>query len=289
MVAVMTGFIAACETVPDAPEKTTGTYKVGTPYKVNGTWYYPQEQPDYDETGLASWYGPTFHGKQTANGETFDQTTLTAAHKTLPMPVQVRVTNLENGKQLVLRVNDRGPFIRGRIIDVSAEAAQLLGFRAKGTAMVRVEYLGRSELETFYAAKPDTPSKHRQIASAPVRDVASDDLTPLPGAAVAQPKKSPTVPATTSVPIVTTVPVTSNPRMFVQAGAFQYRENAMRLKQRLEREGHASGDITIRPTSVGRKRFFRVQVGPLVSIPGADALLDRLLAAGHIGAHIIVN
>ena len=86
-----------------------GVYKVGQPYQVDNVWYYPREQPDYDETGIASWYGPTFYGKPTANGEMYDGNKLTAAHKTLPMPVNVRVTNLDNGKSLVVRVNDRGP------------------------------------------------------------------------------------------------------------------------------------------------------------------------------------
>ena len=96
-----------------------GVYKVGQPYQIDNVWYYPREQPDYDETGIASWYGPTFYGKRTANGELYDGNQLTAAHRTLPMPVNVRVTNLDNGKSLVVRVNDRGPYARGRIIDLS--------------------------------------------------------------------------------------------------------------------------------------------------------------------------
>lgn len=290
LIGALTALVAGCETVPDQqPEKVTGTYKVGSPYQVAGIWFYPREQVDYDETGLASWYGPNFNGKKTANGEIFDQTTLSAAHKTLPMPVQVRVTNLENGKQLVLRVNDRGPFVRGRILDVSAEAAGLLGFKAKGTAMVRVEYLGRSELETFYAAKPVTPPEHARVTAAPLRDVDSGDLTPLPGVAVAPPPALPTAVAKTDMLVVTQVPVTSSPEMFVQAGSFQYRENAVRLKKRLENEGHDGRDISIRQASVSGSRYFRVQLGPLVSVVGADTLLDRILAAGHNGAHIVID
>src|SRR6185312_17131686 len=94
-----------------------GIYKVGNPYQIDGTWYYPKEQPDYDETGIASWYGPTFYGHRTANGEIYNAGDLTAAHRTLPMPVNVRVTNLDNGRSTVLRVNDRGPYAKGRIID----------------------------------------------------------------------------------------------------------------------------------------------------------------------------
>ena len=116
-----------------------GAYKVGDPYQVFGVWYYPAEDLDFNEVGIASWYGREFHGRRTANGAVFDMNGLSAAHRTLPMPSLVRVTNLESGRSLVLVVNDRGPFARGRIIDVSRRAAQLLGFFEKGTAKVRVE------------------------------------------------------------------------------------------------------------------------------------------------------
>ncbi|WP_420392787.1 septal ring lytic transglycosylase RlpA family protein [Acuticoccus sp.] len=123
-----------------------GTRKLGEPYRVGGRWYTPQHDPEYDETGRASWYGPKFHGKRTANGERFDEGALTAAHPTLPLPSYVRVTVLKTGKAAVLRVNDRGPFKDGRIIDVSRKAAEELGFRRAGQAKVRVEYLGEAEL-----------------------------------------------------------------------------------------------------------------------------------------------
>jgi len=113
--------------------------KIGRPYQVAGIWYYPREDANYDETGTASWYGPNFHGKPTANGESFDMNAVSAAHPTLPLPSRVRVTNLENGRALIVRVNDRGPFARGRIIDLSRRAAQLLGFARNGTARVRVQ------------------------------------------------------------------------------------------------------------------------------------------------------
>ena len=118
------------------------TYKVGNPYKINGKWYYPAINYDYDEVGYASWYGPGFHGKKTANGEIFNQNKISAAHRTLPLPSIVKVTNLENGKVLsFVRVNDRGPFARNRILDLSKEAAKELGFLNKGIAKVRVEIL----------------------------------------------------------------------------------------------------------------------------------------------------
>lgn len=112
--------------------------KIGKPYQVFGRWYHPADDRDYDETGIASWYGPGFHARPTANGETYDQDALTAAHKTLPMPSWVEITNLENGRVVTARINDRGPFVDGRIIDLSRRTAQLLDITAKGTARVRV-------------------------------------------------------------------------------------------------------------------------------------------------------
>ena len=119
-------------------------YKVGNPYQVNGVWYYPAVDYNYDQTGIASWYGPGFVGHSTANGEEYDQDALTAAHKTLPMPSLVRVTNLENGRQIQIRINDRGPFVEKRVIDLSYAAAQKLGFLGQGTTRVRLEVLGGS-------------------------------------------------------------------------------------------------------------------------------------------------
>jgi peptidoglycan lytic transglycosylase len=127
--------------------KGGGTYRVGKPYMVGGRQYVPFEDTNYRAEGLASWYGDDFHGRLTANGEVFDMTSLTAAHPTLPMPCYVRVTNLGNGKSLVVRVNDRGPYHGNRLIDVSNNAARLLDFKGNGIARVRVEYVGRAPLE----------------------------------------------------------------------------------------------------------------------------------------------
>jgi rare lipoprotein A len=127
--------------------KGGGTYRVGTPYMVAGRVYVPEEDPHYQATGLASWYGEDFHGRLTANHEVFDLNGISAAHPTMPLPSYARVTNLSNGRSLIVRVNDRGPYHGNRIIDVSANAAHLLGFRASGTAWVRVEYVGRAPLQ----------------------------------------------------------------------------------------------------------------------------------------------
>lgn len=123
-----------------------GSYKVGRPYQVAGRWFHPEVNKSYDEVGVASWYGPKFHGRQTANGEIFDRHAITAAHPTLPMPSYVRVTNVNNNRSIIVRVNDRGPFARNRIIDLSERTADVLGVRNQGVARVRVEYVGRAPL-----------------------------------------------------------------------------------------------------------------------------------------------
>ena len=131
-------------TSPVVPRK--GTYKLGAPYVINGVRYVPQHNPYYDEVGLGSWYGRDFHGRQTANGEVFDMGRVSGAHPTLPLPSLVRVTNTQNGRSIVVRINDRGPFVGGRIIDLSRRAAQRLGYVDRGVARVRVQYLGPAKL-----------------------------------------------------------------------------------------------------------------------------------------------
>ncbi|MFA7305252.1 MAG: septal ring lytic transglycosylase RlpA family protein [Hyphomicrobium sp.] len=126
--------------------KGGGTYKLGAPYKVAGRWYVPHENPNYVENGVASWYGDDFHGRKTANGEVFDATSLTAAHPTLPLPSYALVTNLDNGKSVLVRVNDRGPYVNDRIIDLSQASAKELGYLNHGRARVRVQYAGRAPL-----------------------------------------------------------------------------------------------------------------------------------------------
>jgi rare lipoprotein A len=163
--------IAFGEPVP----KGGGTYRVGKPYTVSGRVYVPEEDANYREEGLASWYGDDFHGRLTANGEVFDMAALTAAHPTLPMPCYARVTNLSNGKSLIVRVNDRGPYHGNRLIDVSNKAAELLEFKGNGVARVRIEYVGRAPLEgsddrqllaTLRTGTPAPPPSLVQIASA---------------------------------------------------------------------------------------------------------------------------
>lgn len=156
--------------VKPAPlRKGGGYYKIGKPHFANGRWYRPAADPSYDRTGIATWSGTRSHGRQTANGEIYDMDALTAAHPTLPMPSRVEITNLENGHRLILRLNDRGPYIEGRLVDVSRRAARLLGFEKKGTARVRVRYLGPAPLT-------GDDSVERRSAAALQRRLASNDV-----------------------------------------------------------------------------------------------------------------
>ncbi len=155
LVALAAASLAACAGGPrpdldtantgGAPTSRYAGYKVGKPYQVKGVWYYPKDQPNYDEIGIASWYGEQFRNRYTADGEVFDMAMASAAHKTLPLPSLVEVTNLANGKTLVVRVNDRGPFVEGRVIDLSRAAAAELGFVGAGVTKVRVRYVGQAE------------------------------------------------------------------------------------------------------------------------------------------------
>lgn len=164
--------LAACASQPKpapvakAPPAAPAGVKIGKPYQVFGKTYYPADDRDYDETGIASWYGPTFHAKPTANGEIYNQDDLTAAHKTLPMPSWVEVKNLDNGRQLVVRINDRGPFVDGRIIDLSRRSAQLLGVDRPGLARVRVKRV-YPEGDWARATAPGVKAAPVQQAAAP--------------------------------------------------------------------------------------------------------------------------
>lgn len=173
---VCAGFLSACAEaqyashvmkqipMPGDKGKSAGYYKVGKPYKIAGKKYYPDERFRHSETGTASWYGPKFHGKMTANGETFNKYELTAAHRTLQMPSIIRVTNLGNGRSLILRVNDRGPYAHNRILDVSERAAELLGFKSQGTAKVRIDVLEGPSREVAAMAKERIDTTGYEVA-----------------------------------------------------------------------------------------------------------------------------
>jgi len=151
----------------EAVPKGGGVYRVGSPYMVGGKVYVPTENPRYRADGLASWYGSDFRGRSTANGEIFDHDGITAAHTTMPLPSYARVTNLSNGRSLIVRVNDRGPFAANRIIDVSKRAADLLGFANHGTAWVRVEYVGRAPISGSDDRLLETTLRQDEPAPAP--------------------------------------------------------------------------------------------------------------------------
>jgi rare lipoprotein A len=150
--------LASCSGSPEPQPH----FKIGAPYKINGTWYQPTFVTAYQATGIASWYGADYDGLYTANGEVYDMEALTAAHPTLPLPSIVQVTNLANGRTLVLRVNDRGPFVANRLIDLSRAAARELGFERQGLASVNVTYLGLAQLDDM----PIRPGEDRQYAMA---------------------------------------------------------------------------------------------------------------------------
>ena len=253
-----------------------GIYKVGKPYKIAGEWYYPRENTKYDNIGIASWYGPKFQGRRTANGEIFDMNLLTAAHPTLPMPVMVQVTNLENGRSMKLRVNDRGPFKKNREIDLSRRAAEILGFKDKGTARVRVKYLHRAPLynqrgqlisgdesDSFVFDKPYTPTRDRYVSAAPITEVETKSLDGQD----LQSKKS----------------VLPKQKYYVQLGVFSRKDSAEALRLKLGQ----IGQVEVSELTSGGRQLYRVRVGPVNSRVDANILVDDVLDNGHQDAFIL--
>ena len=283
-------------------------YKVGKPYEVSGVWYYPAVDYDYSETGIASWYGSDFHGRPTANGEIYDMNRVTAAHRTLPMPSVVQVTNLENGRSISLRVNDRGPFKRGRIIDLSRRGAQLLGFERNGTAKVRVEILAaesRRMAAEMTAGNGTKVAEKNGVKAASRARIASEPLPPPPGMK-ASAKPAPVAdngakvaarpaPARRSIARpdgslaardakVTILPVKAT-KIYVQAGAFSQFHNANRLRVILSK----FGPTRVTTVAIGEYYLFRVRLGPMSSLPEADRMLARIIGAGYPEARLIVQ
>ena len=281
-------------------DSTQGRFKVGTPYKVAGKWYEPRETYSFEQTGIASWYGPKFHGKKTANGETFDMFELTAAHKTLQMASLVRVTNLENGRSIVVRVNDRGPFSKGRVIDLSKRSAELLGFINQGTAKVKLQLLADESKQIAEAAKRgqdtrgteiamnthrqqriDAPDFDREIRTAPPRPTqtasleGSDIQTSVPGH-VERGKFYPD-------PIVKNVPVSPN-AIYVQAGSFSDPNRANALARAI-----TTDQANVVTGVVNGQKYYRVRIGPVPNAAQADAVLNRLASIGQDNAIVVVD
>ena len=287
------------------PDNSQAMYKVGKPYSIDGKRYYPKEEVTFSETGIASWYGPNFHGKSTANGEYFDMNQLTAAHRTLQMPSVVRVTNLENGRSLKLKVNDRGPFSKNRVIDVSKRGAELLGFKNKGTARVRIDLLqtesqivadaarqGRimdvkdairiaqssqmPSVEVASASPQDTvgaqpvygEARPVQISSAETLKMVAQQEEPFQNMTAVEPVKVEKI-GGESVDIMPVTPTS----LHIQVGAFSVKGNAERLVSLMRQE---YGSAHVSEAMVGDKLFYRVRVGPAENTQRADELLNHI-------------
>ena len=267
------------------PTGAGGKYKVGSPYQVAGVWYSPKEEPGYDQQGLATWYGAGHHLKPTANGEIFDKYALSAAHTTLPLPSIVEVTNLENGKSIQVRVNDRGPFHDGGLIDLSQAAAQQLGFEQQGRTNVRVRYVGPAPLGApdaglrYAGYTPSTPTD--QMPSGPTPYVG---LNPSPGTA----PLPPAVGSSALPPLTAAPPVASNGgtglAYRVQAGAFADPANAQRVVNQLGGGVTATVEPYQRADGV---TLYRVMVQGTPDEAEAWALRDRVAASGFAEARVV--
>lgn len=246
--------LAACAGKPHRLAFNPAGVKIGKPYEVAGVRYYPSDDRDYDQRGIASWYGPGFHALSTANGERYDQDDVTAAHRTLPMPSWVEVENLDNGRKLVVRVNDRGPFVAGRVIDLSRRSAQLLGVDKAGLAKVRVRRV--------YPDKAAMPL-----------------LQPLPApagvAAAAIPIEVDAVPvqAVVSVPVAGAV-------SFIQVAALSDEGSIAWLTGYLA----SFGPVV---TEIAPSGLTRIRLGPYADSNSAIAVLAQLRTAGYSEARLI--
>jgi rare lipoprotein A len=284
-----------------------GIYKIGAPYSIDGITYYPQEEFQHVETGVASWYGPGFHGKSTANGERYDQQEHTAAHRTLQMPSVVRVTNLDNGLSTVVRVNDRGPYARNRVLDVSRAAAQELDMMKSGTARVRIEQLTtESQVVKEVALNGGGPSEQRDAIAkyvagrrGPPSITATAQATPPPvvqvQAAVPNNPRSPAVtpmqvsgaagnsgPSIASLAVATPQPAGG---FYVQTGSFSTADNAERQRGLVRSYGLSE----ISQASAAGRDVFRVRLGPYTTSDAAGIVADRLKRSGYGDARVVVE
>lgn len=279
------------ERVAAPPLEAVPIYKIGNPYQIGGVWYYPERNLQYDETGIASWYGDEFAGRLTANGEIFDPEQVTAAHKTLPMPSVVRVTNLDNGRSLVVRLNDRGPYVAGRIIDLSRASARLLGFKEQGTARVRVQILAEQSLRLEQLAKQGEFPELNQIEDRPAITAAArpkvtlnakhnrEDVQPKPQRQSALDLLS----ASKVGEVIEVSPIDTE--IWVQIGAFHQKGNAEGVLQKAT--SLSSGEVS--STIANGKTLYRARLGPISSVEAADALLSDVLNIGFAGARIVVE
>ncbi|MGO9990409.1 MAG: septal ring lytic transglycosylase RlpA family protein [Steroidobacteraceae bacterium] len=253
------------QSVPDAVPRVEPRSRYGNPpfYDVFGKRYYVlSSSTAYVERGVASWYGPGFHKIRTSTGEPYDMYGMTAAHKTLPLPAYVRVINLQNGRSVVVRVNDRGPFVDNRIIDLSYTAAAKLDMLRNGTAMVEVR-----------AIDPTVPAADSTVFAS----MSVGSLISTAGAAETAPVPSP---ATAPAP-------SHDATLFVQAGAFSDPANAERLAARLRGGGY--GNVFVRDDWIAGRKMYRVRIGPVPDVPEFDRIVDALARAGVRDAHLAMN
>ena len=256
--------------VPDAVPRIEPLARSGNPpfYSVFGKRYYVlSSSVGYRERGVASWYGPGFHKVRTSIGEPYDMYGMTAAHKTLPLPAYVRVTNLQNGRSVVVRVNDRGPFVGNRIIDLSYSAAAKLDMLRNGTAMVEVR-----------TVEPSAPPPVITASRTPAPAAAPPAAAP-PSAAVPS-----TVPPAGSG---ATTPAAAGPTLFVQAGAFADPSNAERLAEKLR--GGSYGKVLVREDQIAGRRMYRVRIGPVPDVAEFDRVVAALERAGINDAHLALD
>jgi rare lipoprotein A len=263
------------DSVPDVIPRNEPRSRNGNPpfYDVMGKRYFVlSSSVGYVERGVASWYGPGFHKVRTSTGEPYDMYGMTAAHKTLPLPAYVRVTNLQNGRSIVVRVNDRGPFVGNRIIDLSYTAAAKLDMLRNGTAMVEVRSL--------------EPASQSEPLTAP--SVAPLSASPITAAAEAPAPASPSPPPQAVSEAgggASAVPV---PRaLFIQAGAFSDPQNAARLTQKLRGGGY--GNVFVRDNEIAGRRMYRVRIGPVPSVAEFDRIVAALERVGIDDAHLALD
>jgi len=259
------------------------------PYQVGGIWYVPHDQPHYDETGIASWYGDAFQMKATADGEIFNMNQFSAAHTTLPLPSMVEVTNLDNGRKMTVRVNDRGPFVGGRIIDLSHAAAQELGYDRAGTAHVRVRYVGPAPL-----AGPDAGVRYAKASPTPVAlapparpvEAGPYEVAPLPPPVpivVAELTPPPGVTSRGAAVVASAGASDTTSAFRIQAGAFSDEDNARRAAAKLA----ATGAATVEPMERGGTTLYRVVLPGPMDEAEAFALRDKVAQIGFADARVL--
>ena len=243
-------------------------YEVEEPYEIKGIWYFPAEQSNYSEKGLASWYMPVGDSALTANGEVYDANLLTARHKTLPLPSLVKITNLENGKEIVARVNDRGPMVNNRLMDVSQEAARQLGMPSSGTVLVQVDLMP----EESAALRDKLVGEGRVYQQTPQPAVRETVLEPIPQAEPVQPVLYDGVQETV---------VLTGPK--VRLGAFADKTNATRLKNKL------GAGMPVQTSTVNKngRTLTIVEAGPFSTKAEAQKALTTLKAKGYTDAFIV--